>query len=147
MKKTKILVFIFLFVMFLTACESKINKDITFYMTSISLEKFEKNKILEKTFVVYIARPECSDCTLLDKALINDIENNKNTLLNKILYLDITKLHSQKDKWNNFKKSHNIDGTPAFIYVKNGIEENTYSWNENQGFVYKDFLNWLEKND
>ena len=40
---------------------------------------------------------------------------------------------------------HDINGTPAFIYVENGIEESVYSWTEEQGFVYKDFLNWLEE--
>ncbi|WP_405315334.1 hypothetical protein [Faecalibacillus faecis] len=145
MKKLKILVLILFFGISLTACETKKNKDITSYMDSISLKKFEKYKTSKKTFVVYVARPSCSDCSLLDDALINDIENNENHLLNKILYLDVTKLHSQKNKWDNFKMVHNINGTPAFIYVENGLEKSVYSWTEEQGFIYKDFLNWLEE--
>ena len=48
MKKLKILVLILFFGIFLTACETKKNKDITSYMDSISLEKFEKYKTSKK---------------------------------------------------------------------------------------------------
>ena len=44
MKKLKILVLILFFGISLTACETKKNKDITYYMDSISLKKFEKYK-------------------------------------------------------------------------------------------------------
>ena len=74
------------------------------YLDSITIDTF-KNKIKNKdTFIVYVGRPTCSDCELLDDRLISNIEEDSS--LKKILYMNITIIHENKSKWNDFKSRY-----------------------------------------
>ena len=109
----------------------------------ITIDTF-KNKIKNKdTFIVYVGRPTCSDCELLDDRLISNIEEDSS--LKKILYMNITIIHENKSKWNDFKSTYNIKGTPAFISIKNGEIKSNYSWTKENGFDFEVFMEWIKK--
>lgn len=64
------------------ACKNIENEVTTYpeiydYFDSITLDTFQ-NKIKNKeTFIVYVGRPTCSDCEILDDRLISDSEKNE----------------------------------------------------------------------
>ena len=103
--KKSLNVIMMLFILFnICACknENKISESypkIYDYLDSITIDTF-KNKIKNKdTFIVYVGRPTCSDCELLDDRLISNIEEDSS--LKKILYMNITIIHENKSKWND----------------------------------------------
>ena len=92
--KKSLNVIMMLFILFnICACknENKISESypkIYDYLDSITIDTF-KNQIKNKdTFIVYVGRPTCSDCELLDDRLISNIEEDSS--LKKILYMNIT---------------------------------------------------------
>lgn len=80
--KKSLNVIMMLFILFnICACknENKISESypkIYDYLDSITIDTF-KNQIKNKdTFIVYVGRPTCSDCELLDDRLISNIEED-----------------------------------------------------------------------
>ena len=126
------------------ACQiqSKKKKKINQYLESITLVDFKKKKNRKETFIVYIAHSICYDCELLNEQIINDMKNNES--LKKLVYMEISESNENDDEWNDFKINHSIISMPVFIYVKNGKEESSYSWSEEKGFNYKEFLEWVK---
>lgn len=142
------LVFIVLILISVCSCKNDVEEDKTYpdiydYLNSITLETFQTKIDNNETFIVYVGRPTCSDCEMLDTRLINDSKNDEN--IKKILYLNITSLYKYKNKWNDFKIIYGIDGTPAFISFVQGKVDNTYTWTEENGFNYELFIEWLYK--
>lgn len=141
MKKVCILCFcLFLFVGCAIANENN-TSDITEYLNSITIYELEENIHRKKDLIVYVARPICEDCEILDERFVAKIEENKS--LSKILYLDISELHKNKDEWNIFKDTYGIDGTPSFLIIKDGIVVDRYGWTEKKGFDFEYFCNWI----
>lgn len=128
------------------ACKNTENEVLTYpeiydHFDSITLDTFQ-NKIKNKeAFIVYVGRPSCSDCELLDDRLISDSKKNED--IKKILYLNISSIHDDKKNWENFKKNYMIEGTPAFISFNQGKLVSTCSWTEDDGFDYNSFIDWL----
>lgn len=59
--------------------------------------------------------------------------------------MNITIIHENKSKWNDFKSTYNIKGTPAFISIKNGEIKSNYSWTKENGFDFEVFMEWIKK--
>lgn len=140
----KIILVIFAAFMFV-GCETKPKnntKGIQQYLSAISIKDIENKNDHHDEFFVYVARPTCSDCEILDDRIIHDLKSNPD--LKKLKYLDVTKIHKNNSKWIRFKKSHNIEGTPSFLHYKNGKIVGEYGWTENDGFDYEYFLNWIK---
>lgn len=148
MKKLVKLFILFILFIQLIGCKQSEDKGITYpiiydYLDSITMDSFDSRLINQESFIVYVSRPSCGDCEILDKRLINDIENND--YLKKILYLNITPIYSNKDEWNKFKNNYGIKGTPAFIFIDQGKIRDSYGWTEENGFDYEKFINWVNK--
>lgn len=130
------------------ACKNTENKVLTYpeiydYFDSITLDTFQNKLNNKETFIVYVGRPTCSDCEILDDRLISDSKKNED--IKKILYLNISSIHDDKKNWENFKKNYMIEGTPAFISFNQGILASTCSWTEDDGFDYNAFIDWLNE--
>lgn len=145
MNMKKLLFFVVLCV-FLSGCRNTNkeikNEDIRYYLNSISLNLYEEFKEDQEELLVYIRRLTCEDCQLFEKRFINDIKNDSN--YRNIKLLDIEDLHNNKNEWQKFKNENKIHGTPAFVYFKNGVYIDSFSWNEDDGFDYEKFKIWIK---
>ena len=95
-----------------------------------------------QSFIMYIGRPTCPDC--------RSFENDFKLKLNKksphhLYYLNVEKLHQNQNRWSKFKKSNNIEGTPAFVYYKNGKLISSSSWTVKKGYSTRMAYKWLKK--
>lgn len=143
MKRIVIIIFI---IIFLSGCNNRVNyidDNIKYVLENITINKLDEYNDEIKDYIVYVSRPACSDCNLLDDRIINDVKSN--IFLNELKYLDVSELYKSKTKWNLFKKENHIEGTPSFIHYKNGKVVSTYGWTEKDGFNYEIFLKWLNE--
>lgn len=146
----KILVFLAVTLLVLSGCqiESKQavkNQNTNFLdgVKSMGVKDFE-NSIGDpnKTFLAYIRRESCSDCNSFEPEFLSYLE--KKPLINKNLYaVETSEIYKEKDKWENFKRLYKIEGTPSFVYVKNGEIFSTTGWTVEKGFSISLFNRWI----
>ena len=89
----KIILVIFAAFMFV-GCETKPKnntKGIQQYLGAISITDIENKNDYHDDFFVYVARPTCSDCEILDDRIIHDLKSNPD--LKKLKYLYVTEIH------------------------------------------------------
>ena len=133
----KIILVIFAAFMFV-GCETKPKnntKGIQQYLGAITITDIENKNDHHDEFFVYVARPTCSDCEILDDRIIHDLKSNPD--LKKLKYLDVTEIHKNNSKASSL-------AALAQIYYKNGKIVGEYGWTENDGFDYEYFLNWIK---
>lgn len=114
------------------------------YLANISLDKFKEIKKNQETFFIYVNNNSCSDCQIFNIQLSKELQTNES--LRIIKCLDITSLHSNDQLWNTFKNQNMIEGTPSFIFFKNGKITNTYGWTKQHNIQFNTFLKWFNNN-
>ena len=113
------------------------------YTTEVSVNKFNQLKQDKnaKNKFVYIGNSNCSDCSLFDPELINSIRDHH--INEKMLYVDVNKLHENKKEWKKFRQENNIYGTPSFIYL--GNNQKTLSHRDTSAPRIDELKKWIKK--
>lgn len=104
-------------------------------LNSITYESFIQMMEEKKSFIVYIGRPTCSDCSNFEPMFIEAVKGFD--LSQDILYLNVARIHENAEEWSIFKKRYNIQYTPTIAQIKNGVIENMIGWTPEQGLDMK----------
>lgn len=117
------------------------------YLNSITIRNFENYVKGKKDFIVYIGRPDCSDCNYFEPTFREIIERYQ--LYDKIYFLNVKKYREKNTEaiWNNFKKIYGFTQTPAIIKYSDGKVESIIEWNTHKGLSKDRFINWLSENE
>lgn len=116
------------------------------YLNSITIRNFEKLVQDKEEFIVYIGRPDCSDCTYFEPIFREIIERYQ--LYDKILYLNVKKYreNNTEDVWNKFKEKYGFTQTPAIIKYADGKINSIVEWDSQEGLSKDRFIKWLVEN-
>ena len=66
-----------------------------------------------------------------------------NDFKNKVYFVDITSVFDDKNEWENFKLENKINGTPSFVYIKDGTISSSSSWTVEKGYSVTILDNWV----
>lgn len=105
------------------------------------VEEYIKKK---DSVIVYFGRPNCTDCNFFEYSLEKIVD--KYDLANKIVYVNVSSIHDNEEKWKAYKRYFGIYGTPSFVYYRNGICNSILDFEKENGITTKEFTRWLEKN-
>ncbi|CAD5897033.1 Thiol reductase thioredoxin (modular protein) [Carnobacterium maltaromaticum] len=156
-KKEKILLMVVIFLVFMLGYQYKQNKDVKEklieteayspmykYLSTVTLDSFEKKIKNNESFVVYIGRPSCSDCTFFEDDFIELLE--KFQLNNKIYYMNVYWEHKNNlEGFIDFKKSYGFNQTPAFLVFSKGKKISQIEWSE-KGLPKSILIEWFKQN-
>ena len=111
----KLIIAIFLGVILLTGCTSKLK----------TYEEVDYNKIMnmfeeKQDFVLFIGSTTCDHCSLY-KVTLDEVIKKYQV---KVYYIDISKLTTEEN--NKLKLYVNYSGTPTTAFIENGVEESSY---------------------
>lgn len=117
------------------------------YLNSLTIRNFQSSIEKEETLIVYIGRPDCSDCNFFEPVFREIV--NKYMLFDKIYYLNVKKYreNNNEDTWNEFKQKYGFTQTPAIIYYVNGKVYSMIEWDTTEGLTEERFSRWLLEND
>lgn len=147
----KIIIVIVFCLTFLVGCKNSEESSITEQSGDIDLANIQKlspqefeQKSSEKkqNFIAYIRRPDCSDCNAFEPDLLKYMDENKD-FKNKVYFVDITSIFDDKNEWENFKLENKINGTPSFVYIKDGKISSSSSWTVEKGYSVTILDNWV----
>ncbi|KPG72016.1 thioredoxin family protein [Enterococcus sp. RIT-PI-f] len=111
------------------------------YMDSLSFESFEAN-VQNSELLVYIGRTDCGDCTDFEPRFISMLEER--SMNQRIMYLNVSKLRQDKNKWETFKDTYNVIYTPTLAHFKEGELISKVEWTPERGTVLSEFADWLD---
>lgn len=115
------------------------------YLDSITVENFEEKVKNKEKFIVYIGRPDCSDCLFFDPMFEKFVHQKH--LNDKIIYLNIRNYRAEdKKRWDDFKSKYGFNQTPAIIYFEDGKNKSIIEWNNEKGLPILDLETWLKNN-
>lgn len=115
------------------------------YLNSLTVNSFEKKIENGEDTFVYIGNSTCSDCSNFSKTLKKEVEEFP--LKDSMYLVDITTIHSDKDRWLGFKKRYGFDQTPSFLLIEQGKVKSLFQWDEKKGLDEENFHNWLKQNE
>lgn len=114
------------------------------YLDSITVDSFNNKKKSKESFVVYVGRPDCPDCSIFEPVFKEFILENG--LQYKIQYMNIRDYRAaDKDKWEAFKKENKFQQTPAILKIENGQVVSSIDWKDDEGLPINDVKSWLEE--
>ena len=142
--KKKIIFLLSLF--FLLGCQSQpVQKLKINGIENIQYDELIKNLNSNVTFIIYIGRPDCSDCQQFYPVLEEYIQSHKDT---GIYYLNIKQFRDQakkedatkeeKDFYKNLYEELHFDWTPTIHVISNGQFIKTYQYLNEEYFEIKD---------
>lgn len=115
------------------------------YLDSMQLANFEAKYNTGQKLVVYIGRPTCEDCNNFDKIFVKYIKQYD--LSSKIIYVNVDELYKNKSKWERFKQTYDIKGTPSLVIYENKKVISKLDFEEMHGFTPDDIKKWMMKNN
>jgi|GEM_PF-1999095 len=116
------------------------------YLNSLTIDSFEKRVAEGDDLFVYVGKnSECNDCSIFSKTLKKEVETFP--LKNSLYFVEISSIHSDKERWLDFKKRYGFNQTPAFLLFQNGEIKSMIEWTEQDGLSSEAFHNWLERNE
>ncbi len=117
------------------------------YLNSITIRNFEDAIKQGEKLVVYIGRPDCSDCIFFEPILRQVV--NEYNLFNEIQYLDVKSFreNNSQETWEIFKKKYGFTQTPACIIYENGTYVTQVEWDTSYGLTKQRFMKWLKNNN
>lgn len=102
-------------------------------ITVMTPEKFTSEVATGKKMYVYMGRPDCGDCSVLEPKLIEYIKTHK-TVQENLVFVNVRLIRQDKAKWDEFKKAYHVSGTPHFALWENGKQVSMTEWTEEKGF-------------
>lgn len=129
----------------LKMCENEISPTYD-YLNSITVRNFESAIKNSKGCIVYIGRPDCSDCNYFEP-IFREIINQYN-LYDKIIYLNVKQYreNNTEETWTQFKNKYGFTQTPAIIKYDNGTVSSMIEWDSKEGLSKERFTLWLMEN-
>lgn len=110
------------------------------YINSVTVDNLS-SFLEDNRKVIYFGRPSCSDCDLFEPELIEIIEDRN--LENEITYVNIDKIHKDKDDWYSFRKLYNIKYTPTLAIYENKKQVSKIEWTPKSGLSIKKLERWI----
>ncbi|EPI01858.1 putative bacteriocin transport accessory protein [Enterococcus faecalis 13-SD-W-01] len=114
------------------------------YLSSVTLNDFQKVIENKKNIVVYVGRPTCGDCNKFDPKFIEMIKRLH--IDGKVFYLNVAKIQKDEPEWEKFKKRYGINYTPTIVKYVKGKYLTKVEWTPEKGTVLSEFETWLRKN-
>ncbi len=118
--------------------------DIYFDLGSLTTAEFERRVAAGDTVYAYIGRPSCGDCNAFEPLFKRYIASRK--LDGKIWFVNVHRLHQDKEKWQAFKQRYGLSGTPVLAKYVGGRQQNKLDFEDNGGISAKDLERWLDAN-
>lgn len=117
------------------------------YLNSITIRNF-KNAIEEKRdMIVYVGRPDCSDCNYFEPTFREVI--NQYNLFEDIYYLNVKNYRESntEETWQNFKRKYGFTQTPAILIYQDGNLKSMIEWDSEEGLSKERLVEWLTYNN
>lgn len=114
-------------------------------LTVMTPEKFASEVASGKKMHVYIGRPDCSDCSVLEPKLVEYIKSHKSVQEN-LVFVNVRLIRQDQAKWNEFKNSYHVSGTPHFALWEGGKQVSMTEWTNEKGFSIDMFDVWSKEN-
>ena len=118
--------------------------DIYFHLDSLTVESFKKRVTNGDTVYAYIGRPSCGDCNAFEPLFKRYITQRR--LDGKIWFVNVHRLHQDKEKWQAFRQRYGLSGTPVLAKYAGGRQQNKLDFEDNGGISAKDLERWLDAN-
>lgn len=119
--------------------------DIYFELNSLTVANFKAKVAAGETFYAYIGRPSCSDCNSFEPMFKRYIKQYR--LQDKIYFVNVHRLHQDKNAWQQFKQQYQMNGTPTLAKFSKGRQINRLDLVENGGKISpSDLERWLDRN-
>lgn len=64
-----------------------------------------------------------------------------------IVYVNVSSVHKNDKEWQEYKRRFGIEGTPSFVFYKNGVQSSFLDYERDNGITTSTFENWLKKNN
>ena len=79
-------------------------------LNSVTIDTFNEKVKNKERIIVYVGRPDCSDCNAFEPKFIVYL----NTIKSKdVIYLNVASIRLDKNKWENFTNDFGINYTPT----------------------------------
>lgn len=119
--------------------------DIYFELNSLTVANFKAKVAAGDTFYAYIGRPSCGDCNAFESMFKRYIE--KHRLGSKIYFVNVHRLHQDKEAWMAFRQQYKLSGTPVLAKYSKGRQVNKLDLEDNGGSISAaDLEKWLALN-
>lgn len=118
--------------------------DIYFDLGSLTTAEFERRVAAGDTVYAYIGRPSCGDCNAFEPLFKRYITQRR--LDGKIWFVNVHRLHQDKEKWQAFRQRYGLSGTPVLAKYAGGRQQNKLDFEDNGGISAKDLERWLDAN-
>ncbi|OFR06681.1 thiol reductase thioredoxin [Neisseria sp. HMSC055H02] len=119
--------------------------DIYFHLDSLTVESFKKRVANGDTVYAYIGRPSCGDCNAFEPMFKRYIASRN--LNGKIYFVNVHRLHQDKEAWTAFHQQYKLGGTPVLAKYSKGKQVNKLDLEENGGKISaEDLEKWLDAN-
>lgn len=119
--------------------------DIYFELNSLTVANFKAKVAAGDTFYAYIGRPSCGDCNAFEPMFKRYIE--KHLLGSKIYFVNVHRLHQDKEAWMAFRQQYKLSGTPVLAKYSKGRQVNKLDLEDNGGSISAaDLEKWLALN-
>ena len=119
--------------------------DIYFHLDSLTVESFQKRIARGDTVYAYIGRPSCGDCNAFEPMFKRYIASRN--LNGKIYFVNVHRLHQDKEAWTAFRQQYKLGGTPVLAKYRKGKQVNKLDLEENGGKISaEDLEKWLDAN-
>ena len=92
--------------------------DIYFHLDSLTVESFKKRVANGDTVYAYIGRPSCGDCNAFEPMFKRYIASRN--LNGKIYFVNVHRLHQDKEAWTAFRQQYKLGGTPVLAKYSKG---------------------------
>lgn len=113
-------------------------------LNSLTLPTLKSKMDNGDTFLIYVGRPDCSDCQKFDPQLLEFLA--KNNLKSKIYYVNVAKIRKSHNKWNDFKKIYKIQYTPTIAIVSHKKVVKQIGWTPQGGTDNKKIFEFIKVN-
>lgn len=110
-------------------------------LTVMTPETFKEQVASGKRMYVYVGRPDCSDCSLLEQQLVKYIKTHDEVARN-LVFVNVRILRTDEAKWSQFKKDYSVLGTPHFALWENGKQISKSEWTEKENYSIELFETW-----
>ncbi|WP_430603423.1 hypothetical protein IGJ02_000878 [Enterococcus sp. DIV0724b] len=117
--------------------------DIFAQLDSITPEHFKNKMASKEEMLVYIGRPDCSDCNLFDLLLLNYLDQNKD-VKNKLVYLNVAALRKSDKEWAMFKEKYEVKYTPTIALYIDGKQKRKAQWMPDKPLTIRDVKRIVE---
>lgn len=111
-------------------------------LNSITISSFDEKIKSKERVIVYVGRPDCSDCSAFEPRFI-DYLNNINS--KDLIYLNVSSIRSDEKKWDDFVNTFGIKYTPTIALFEEGELVDKVEWTPETGINLKEVEKFLDK--